>query len=649
LFTDNLFFFVHLQLQNLPMKNHIILIFIFLTMSCQAANLTDYLTPTPQKLTIHEADAIPYQSYQFLQIHNFLDQTRKNNFPVKTVFHHYGENIITLQYRTDSTLLPQHYQIRIQKQNISVVAGDDAGLFYATQTLRQIFTYALTENHAIPELAIDDFPTFAKRGYMLDISRDKVPKMQTLYQLIDDLASWKINEFQLYTEHTFAYKNHKEVWRNASPMTAAEVRALARYCAERFIDLVPNQNSFGHMENWLKYDNYLSLAECPDDCNTIWGTRKRSSLDPTNPASFILMKELYAELLRNFSSPYFNIGCDETVELGLGRSKVMCDSIGAGRVYLNYLKQLNDEVQKNGKTAQFWGDIIIHHDSLIPELPKNMIALVWGYDSKYPFDTILPKFQKAGIDFYVCPGTSSWRSIIGKQQIAYDNLYNAAYNGKKFGAKGMLITNWGDYGHWQPLSVCYPPTLLGASYAWNCDTNMMKRVEFLLNTYIFEDKTGKTGEAVSRLGNAYQLAQIPEGVANAFHLMLHRFAWTMQGNYQTRELKIENLQKAETEILAAQEILRQGKPECADAEIVQRELEQAVSLALHSIHLGIARLETPTGETLEIPYEKRKELAHELKKIIDNHKKLWTVRNRKGGLDDSAEKMEIIYDYYLTK
>ena len=46
---------------------------------------------------------------------------------------------------------------------------------------------------------------FAVRSYMLDISRDKVPTMGTLKQLVDILARFDYNQFQLYTEHTFAY------------------------------------------------------------------------------------------------------------------------------------------------------------------------------------------------------------------------------------------------------------------------------------------------------------------------------------------------------------------------------------------------------------------------------------------------------------
>jgi hypothetical protein len=154
----------------------------------------------------------------------------------------------------------------------------------------------------------------------------------------------------------------------------------------------------------------------------------RRSLSPTEKGSIELMKELYAELLPNFTSPYFNIGCDETVELGVGKSKQMCEEIGKGQVYLNFLTQLKSEVDKYNLRVQFWGDIILHHPELIPELPKDMIALIWGYDEHYPFDKNCAKFKAAGLDYYVCPGTSSWMTIIGRNKNAFGNLQNDAIN-----------------------------------------------------------------------------------------------------------------------------------------------------------------------------------------------------------------------------
>lgn len=613
-----------------------------------ASDFDKYLIPYPKNIKVETVDgttvfsgAKPDKLLPVIQ--NLCKLDMMGDLKLLSIFY----NINSIKTGLDSiNLKPQEYYLKIEKESITILGQNAAALFYAKQTLLQLLSYSVTEAKALPCMVINDYPDFERRGYMLDVSRDKVPTMESLYKLIDLLASWKINEFQLYTEHTFAYKNHKIVWENYSPLTAGEIRELDKYCTDRFINLVPNQNSFGHMERWLEHDEYLDLAECPETCQTVWGPSKRHSLDPTNPKSFELMQELYAELLPNFSSKYFNIGCDETMELGLGNSAPVCKKEGKGRVYLDYLKKLNAEANKLGKQTQFWGDIIINHPELIEELPKNMIAMVWDYDSSFPAGKNLPKFAAAGLDFYVCPGTSAWNSLIGRNTNGFGNLKNASLQGKKYGAKGYLNTNWGDYGHWQPLSVTYPAMMLGAAYSWSCDEKSLQNLEFLLNHYIYQDKTGKTAEAILKLGYADQKTNMPNGNANAFHLMLFRYKWTMDGNYQTRELTVEGLQAAEKEILDALEILKTAEPQSDDSVILIAETEQAANLAIHGIHLGIARLMAKDKATENIPAEVKAELKAELKPLIENHRKLWIVRNRPGGLDDSAGKLEELIKYY---
>jgi N-acetyl-beta-hexosaminidase len=217
----------------------------------------------------------------------------------------------------------QGYTLQISNDGILLTGNDAEGLWNGVLTLEQLSAIAQKEG-AFPMVKITDWPDFERRGVMLDISRDKVPTMASIYKLVDQLAKWKINEFQLYTEHTFAYQNHKKVWENASPMTAEQVIELDAYCKERFIDLVPNQNSFGHMRRWLKHKEYVHLAECPKPAKTIWGMMSKTSLSPVEPGSLKLVEELFNELLPNFSSEYVNIGCDETVELGCGKSKAIC-------------------------------------------------------------------------------------------------------------------------------------------------------------------------------------------------------------------------------------------------------------------------------------------------------------------------------------
>ena len=246
-------------------------------------------------------------------------------------------------------------------------------------------------------MKITDWPDFANRGIMIDVSRDKVPTMETLYRMVDMLSSWKINQVQLYTEHTFAYKNHKTVWKDASPMTGMQIKKLDAYCREHFIELVPNQNSFGHMARWLKHQPYNQYAEAPEGYETEWGFYEPFALCATDPRSVALVNELLDELIPNFSSDQINVGCDETHDLGMVRTKEICRERGTGRVYLDFLLKIHARVEKHGKVMQFWGDIIKEYPELIPELPENIIAMVWGYRPEYPYHEECPKFQQSGV------------------------------------------------------------------------------------------------------------------------------------------------------------------------------------------------------------------------------------------------------------
>lgn len=69
----------------------------------------------------------------------------------------------------------------------------------------------LSEPCRVPLMRIDDAPDFARRGYMLDVSRCKVPAMRELKRTVDSLSALRYNELQLYMEHTFAFAGDERV------------------------------------------------------------------------------------------------------------------------------------------------------------------------------------------------------------------------------------------------------------------------------------------------------------------------------------------------------------------------------------------------------------------------------------------------------
>ena len=540
---------------------------------------------------------------------------------------------------------PEGYRLTIGPDSIHIVAHDSAGAFYAAMTMRQLARQADGAGE-LPCLCIEDWPDFPHRGVMLDISRDKVPTMETLYALVDLLAEWRINQLQLYTEHTFAYRHHREVWENASPMTGEQVMGLDAYCRQRFIELVPNQNSFGHLHRWLKHPHYRHLAETPDGYQSPWGDDP-FSLCPLEPGSLELLAELYDEFLPHFSSRQFNVGCDETFELGQGRSRAACEERGTGRVYLEFLLKIHQLVQRHGRTMQFWGDIILHYPDLIPELPKDIIALEWGYEADHPFARNGQKFAQAGVPYYVCPGASSWNTIAGRTANALGNLWNAAESGQAHGAIGYLITDWGDNGHWQHLPVSFLGYAYGAAVSWAAQANRDLDLPRALDLHAFQDAAGVMGRLAYDLGNAYQEPGVLVPNASLLALILLRPDQPVtEGDWPG--LSVEGLERTLEYVDRVMASLSQARMARPDAELIADEFRNAAALLRHACRLGIARRQADGGEIASIPLETRRALASELEEIVAEYRRLWLRRNRPGGLADSVGRMERLLTLYRS-
>jgi N-acetyl-beta-hexosaminidase len=188
----------------------------------------------------------------------------------------------TLRIAPGDVTHEQGYTLAITPEGMVVEAPTATGVFYGICTLAQILQQ---QGRELPALRVTDWPDLAVRGLMLDISRDKVPRMETLFPLIDQLAGWKLNQIQLYTEHTFAYRQHPDVWATASPVTGDEILALDAFCQERHIELVPNQNSLGHMHRWLIHPRYAALAEIQGEFMTPLGPDHARPVEPVSPGS----------------------------------------------------------------------------------------------------------------------------------------------------------------------------------------------------------------------------------------------------------------------------------------------------------------------------------------------------------------------------
>ncbi|MEI6035407.1 MAG: glycoside hydrolase family 20 zincin-like fold domain-containing protein [Verrucomicrobiae bacterium] len=385
------------------------------------------------------------------------------------------------------------YRLTITPDGVTIEAPHPSGLYYGKQTLAQI---RRQRSGPLPCLQILDWPDYPVRGFYHDVSRGKVPKLKTLLALADKCAHYKINQLQLYVEHTFAFQNHPEVWQGADPLTADEILALDEHCASRHIELVPSLSTFGHFYGFLHTKKLQHLNELERDVSgepfNWWDRQAHYTLDCRNPESIALVREIIAEVRPLFRSKIFNICADETFDLGKGKNRRRAAKLGAGRLYVDFLKQIMAAVREAGSTPMFWGDVIGHHPELVGEIPSDAIALDWDYDADLK-NSRSELLKNAGCRYYVCPGVAGWGRAINDYRTAHQNITRFAKLGRRRGAAGLLNTDWGDYGHINALGLSFPGLILGAAAAWNPLSPALResRMEPAVSRYELGDPTGR--------------------------------------------------------------------------------------------------------------------------------------------------------------
>jgi hexosaminidase len=417
--------------------------------------------------------------------------------------------------QSDHDLGPEDYMLRVDRDGVTASATTDAGLFYAVQTLRQLLR---TCGGRMPGLTIRDRPAMAHRGLMLDVSRGKVPTMQTLFALVDGLSAHKYNQLQLYVEHTFDFPSHPDIGAGTDPLTSDDMLALDEYCRWRHVELVPNLQSFGHQRHLLSLPQYEHLDEVG------W----RWSLSPARDETYRLLDDLYADFLPAFESGWLNVDCDETWDLGAGQSRPLAEQHGKGRLYLQHILRLRELAAKYGRRIMLWADVLHHYPELVPELPDDVLLLDWQYEAadRYPTAEAL---GKSGRPFWVCPGTSSWNTLFPRLDNALGNIRNFVRDGLRAGATGMLLTDWGDHGHYQALVLSWYPYLFGAATAWTgAQTSGEEFDAAFAPLFLGQASDSVCLQAVRRLGRAVSAPTL--GLRNRSAIALALFEDPLKGS-----------------------------------------------------------------------------------------------------------------------
>lgn len=447
----------------------------------------------------------------------------------------FREGDILLQM--DASLGEDRYTLKIEEDGAYLLGGSLKALGWAVQTLRQIVRQCAG---LLPQLSIEDEPDMKNRGYYHDVTRGRIQTLDNLKKLADTLCFYKMNQLQLYVEHTYLFRDLTELWRDDTPMTAEEVMELDQYCYDRGIELVPSLATFGHMYKLLSTKSYEQLCELPDSFGQRFGFRDRMdhhTVNVSNPDAMALVKSMIEEYMQLFRTDKFNICADETFDLGKGRSIALAEEKGTGHLYMEYIKELFEFLIERGKTPMFWGDIICGHPELYAQLPEQVICLNWGYGDDQP-DRESRILHDVGAIQYLCPGVRGWNTWVNMIRGGYRNITRMCSYARQYGAVGVLNTDWGDFGHINQPIFSIPGIIFGAVCSWSENVPEFEELIRQISILEFGDSSG---ELLSLLD------QVNRQMIFDWHSIVTLKEWAQKGMEQEKLRKVaekENMSRA---------------------------------------------------------------------------------------------------------
>ena len=384
----------------------------------------------------------------------------------------YNENGLPLKFHI-GTGTEESYVMDITNDGVTIEAPSVVGAFYAVQTLRQIF-----ENEIVYDCHIEDTPDFGFRGFYHDVTRGRIPTLETLKELVDYMAYMKLNSLQLYVEHSFAFREFADSVPRTGCLTAEEIRELDSYCSENFIELIPSMSCFGHLYELLEKPQYkhLQVADHFEQTHLYWYERMaHHTIDPLHPESFPLIKSMIDQFIPLFRSDKFNICCDETFDLKNGKHKDM----DTGELYIAFTNKLIDYVKSQGKQVMMWGDVLLEHPDRVGDIPEDVILLNWNYGADAAsIEEKIKVFHQNNRIQIGCSATWAWNHFNELLCASIPNITHMTKLAYEYGAMGILNTNWGDYGDPCSFDLSLFSLAYGAARSWNVSTEVEKVADY---------------------------------------------------------------------------------------------------------------------------------------------------------------------------
>jgi hexosaminidase len=344
----------------------------------------------------------------------------------------------------------ESYSIVVTEAGGRISARSSAGLFYGVQTVCQM----VEGDGSLPEVKIEDWPAFAYRGTMVDMSEGPLPTADEVKRQLDFLARWKVNQYYFYSETSIELTGYPLL--NAQGrFSQKEVRIVA-YGRERHIDVIPCLELYGHLHDLFRLEKYSDLADFPHG----------GEFKAGDPKAMKLLADWQKQFVSLFPSPFVHIGFDETWDIQKAAQARGANST-AKDLFIRQFEDVSQLFHQSGKTVMAWADIMVKYPEIVSSLPAGTIAVAWYYDPEPDpqYKQWLDPLAQHRIPHFVAPGVNSWDEIAPDYPLTFANIDTMLAAGRTSKAIGVINTIWTDDGQ-MLMRSSLPGMAYGAVASW---------------------------------------------------------------------------------------------------------------------------------------------------------------------------------------
>jgi len=327
------------------------------------------------------------------------------------------------------------YELRVGTDSVEVRACSERGAFYGLMTLEQLLRLSRAgAGFSLSPMTIRDWPTIAMRGFHEDYGRNQLPTMETHRHAIETLARFKMNTYCFYIEPDhFVFSFDPEPGAGPDRFRLSELSELVRYAEQYYVDIVPVVELLGHVEGLLSDPAYAALGELTGG----------NTLCPTDEKTLAFAERVISELAPVFPSELFHCGLDESLLVGVGRSRPVVKADGLAKVYSDYYNHLNAIVRAYDKRMVMYSDIVQSQHGLASLLDPSIVFMFWEYVPGLDYPG-LTRLSESSHEIISLAGLWDWANLYPLYPAAFHNIDTLAAQTAADHAAGFLVSSWGD-------------------------------------------------------------------------------------------------------------------------------------------------------------------------------------------------------------